>query len=165
MEIDNMGFLDITAQVLFDDSDTQEKLSKNQAMIDAQTADWRSKRNQILLEMHAIQQGIGLIIQSIRLTVRISGQVLSPVQNALLSMISSTTSIIIATATAMTASSLGLLAGAALALAAGAWVFSMGQSARVIAQAEETRAAFAAINARLAEMETQTRRTPQGIAF
>lgn len=159
-----MGFLDLTAQVLFDDSDMQEKLVKNQAAIDAQAAEWRAKRQQILMEMHSINLGIGLIIQSIRMTVRVTGQTMDPVANALLSMVSSTTSIIIATATAMAASSLGILTGAALFLSAYAWAFSLAQSIKILEQSEELKASFADINARLAEMESVQRR-PQGISF
>lgn len=158
-----MGFLDITAQVLFDDSDMVEKTAKNQAAIDRQTAEWRAKRQQILLEMHAINLGITTMIGTIRLAVQVTGQALTPVQNALLGMISSTTSIIIATATAMAAGSLGLLTGAALVLAAGAFGFSLAQTAIVIKNSEEMRAAFAAIDARLDQIDT--RRTMRGVPF
>jgi len=152
-----------TINLLLDDTDVQAKLAKNQEAIDAQAADWRSKRNQILLEMHAINQGIGLMIQSIRLAVKATGQALDPVANALLSLISSTSSIIIATATALAAGSLGVLTGAALALAAFAYGFSLAQTAKVIAESESLKAAFAGINARLDKLAVTQR--PRGYAF
>lgn len=155
---------DIEIRATFNDSDVTTKLAQNQSAIDAQAADWRSKRNQILLEMHAINQGIGLMIQSIRMAVRVTGQALSPIQNALLSMISSTTSIIIATATALAAGSLGLLTGAALVLAAAAYGFQLAQTARIIEQSEEMKVAFAAIDARLRSIETIPQ-TMRGVPF
>ena len=148
-----MGFLDITAQVIFDDSDMVAKTAKNQAAIDTQAAEWRTKRQQILLEMHSINLGIGLMVQTVRMAVRATGQTLDPIQSALLSMVSSTSSLIIATATAMAAGSLGLLAGAALALAAFAWGFQLAQTAKIQADMEKFKGDFAEANMRLARVE------------
>jgi len=160
-----MGFLDITAQVLFDDSDMTGKLAKNQAAIDAQAADWRSKRSQILLEMHSINLGIGLMVQTVRMAVKATGQTVTPIQNALLSMVTSTSSLIIATATAMAASSLGLLTGAALALVAFAYGFSLAQTAKIYADMEKFKSEFAASDARLARMAENVARLTMGRGF
>ncbi len=158
-----MGFLDITALVLFDDSDMESKLAKNQAAIDQQGEDWRRQRQQTLLEMHSINLGISTMIQTIRMVVRATGETLTPMQNASLSMIQSTTSLIIATATAMAASSLGILAGAALALAAFAVGFQLAQTAKVFADMEKVKADFAASDARLAAMAKTVARTTGGV--
>ena len=152
-----MGFLDITAQVLFDDSDMVAKTAKNQAAIDRQAADWTAKRQQILLEMHSLNLGINLMVQTLRLVVRATGQTLDPIQGALLSMVSSTSSLIIATATAMAASSLGILAGASVVLASFAWSFQLVQTAKIWADMEKFKGDFQAINLRLARMEGVTR--------
>lgn len=148
-----MGFLDITAQVIFDDSDMVAKTAKNQAAIDRQGEEWRAKRQQILLEMHSMNLAIGLIVQTVRQVVRATGQTLDPIQSALLSMVSSTSSLIIATATAMAAGSLGILAGAALALAAFAYGFQIAQTIKIQADMEKFKGDFAEANARLIRLE------------
>ena len=148
-----MGFLDLVAQVLWDDSDIVSKMAKNQAGIDKQNADWRRQRQQTLLEMHSLNLGISLMIQTVRMAVRATGQTLDPLMNAMLSMVSSTSSLIIATATAMAASSLGLLAGAAIALAAFAVGFQLAQTAKIAVDMQALIDDFAAANARLARME------------
>lgn len=154
-----MGFLDIVANVLFDDSDMTSKLAKNQAGIDRQREEWRRQRQQTLLEMHSLNLGISLMVQTLRTVVRATGQTLTPMQNASLSMIQSTSSLIIATATAMAAGSLGLLAGAALALAAFAVGFQLVQTAKVFADMEKVKADFAASDARLANLARTIART------
>jgi hypothetical protein len=148
---------DVIIPLTIDDSDMNAKVAAQQSAIDTQAEDWRRKRNEILLQMHSINLGIGLMVQTVRMAVRATGQTLDPIQSALLSMVSSTSSLIIATATAMAAGSLGLLAGAALALAAFAWGFQLAQTAKIQADMEKFKGDFAAANARLARIEGVTR--------
>ncbi len=143
---------EVTVRIIMDDSDAEAKVAKQQQAIDTQAAEWTAARRQILLEMHAINLSISLMVQTVRMAVRFTGQTLTPIQNALLSMVSSTSSLIIATATAMAAGSLGLLVGAALALAAFAYGFQLAQTAIIYAGMEKVKADFAASDARLANL-------------
>ena len=146
---------DVSISFLFDTTLAEAQLAEMQGKIDAQQADWAQKRREMLTELRNIAMGINLVVQTIRMAVRVTGQVLSPLYNALLSLVSSVTSVIIATATAMAAGSLGLLTGAALALAGIAFELQLITTVKIIAAQEETQAAFASINARLAQMHQQ----------
>lgn len=143
---------DVSVHVTMDDSDIQAKLAKNQGAIDAQAADWRSKRNQILLEMSSINMGISMMVQSIRMVARITGQTLDPIQGALLGMVTSTASLMVAMATALATT--GIMAGAALILAAAAWSMQVGQTIKIYEDFEKLKGDFADIDRRLAEMGT-----------
>lgn len=144
---------EVEVRIIMDDSDPVAKLAKNQGGIDRQEAEWSAARQKILLEMHSMNLAIGLIVQTVRQVVRATGQTLDPIQSALLSMVTSTSSLIIATATAMAAGSLGILAGAALALAAFAYGFQIAQTVKIQADMEKFKGDFAEANARLMRME------------
>lgn len=117
----------------FDTSAGEAKLAVQQAAIDRQQAEWKLARLQMISEMRDLNQGIQLMIQTIRTVVRATGQTLDPIQAGLLSIISAVSSMMVATATAMALGSLGILTGAALALGAFAASFSVTQSALLVA--------------------------------
>lgn len=142
---------DVIIGIGIDDSEMDAKVARQQNAIDKQEADWRSKRNQILLEINSINLGISMMVQSLRMVVQITGQTLSPMESAALTMISSTVSMMTATATAMATT--GILAGAAVILAAAAYGLSIGQTIKITAEYQALRDDFAAINMRLARVE------------
>ena len=155
---------DVTIRILMDDSGAEgppAKIDKNQAGIDEQQARWAATRQQILLEMHSLNLGIGMLVQSLRMVARVTGETLNPMENALLTMLSSTASLMVATATAMAAGSLGLLAGAALVLMAAAYGLQVGQTIELTMKYQALRKDFAGINARLAQLQ----RRPMGVSF
>lgn len=136
-----------------DTTQAEIEMQALQAKIDAQQREWQQRRREILAQMRDIGIGIQIMIQTIREVVRATGQTLSPIQSAMLALISSTTSLIIATATALVTGTVGLLAGAALALAAFAWSFQLTTTAILIARSDEAKAALAAIQSQLSKIQ------------
>ena len=138
----------VTIALNIDSTDADTELSTLQERIDAQVDDWRIKRQMIINQLQEINRGISLVMQSVRMAVRVTGGALDPIQSALLALIGSTTSIIITTAVALAMSSFGLLIGVSLALAAFAYGMNLSQTAKVIAD-------FIAVQERFASVEAQ----------
>ena len=136
-----------------DDTEFMSSIDKIKAKVDEVVADWSAKRAVILAQINTISQGIGLAIRAVRMGIQAVGGTLDPMQNAILAMISSTTSIMIATASALAIGSLGLLTGVALALAAFAYGFSMAQQAKALADFLKVREEIMAAEGRLSALE------------
>lgn len=130
----------------------EAKVTSLQERIDQQQRDWEEKRREILQQMNAIGRGINLTIQAVRTTARLTGQALSPMYNALLSLVGSTTSLVLSTATILAASSLGVLAGVSIAISTAAITFSAIQSAKLIADSEDFKNIIAGIEQQLANI-------------
>lgn len=147
----------ITSSVsVFVDVDLKEgeaKVLTLQQKIDQQQRDWEERRREILQQLNDIGRGINLTIQAVRTTARLTGATLSPMYNALLSLVSSTTSLVLSTATILAASSLGVLAGVSIAISTAALTFSAIQTAKLIADSEEFKGILEGIEQQLANIK------------
>lgn len=143
--------MSVTFGMNIDDSQAEAELADLQSKIDRTVEDWRRKRSEIYIQLSELNRSVGLIIQTVRMAAESTGQTIKPYQNAMLNMISSTTSIMLATSAAMGATT--ILAGAALALAAYAYGFNMAQSAYIIVTSEELKRDIDNIAAQLRALE------------
>ena len=141
---------EVTIAIIADTNEAFQQIDDLQGKIDATVADWKAQRSIIISQMQEISRGIQYVIRGIRLAVQATGQTLSPMQNALLSLIGSTASMIISTAIAIEAASFGVLTGVALGLAAFAYGMQVGQTARIIAEFADLKDSVASVDNRLA---------------
>lgn len=171
--------MSVTIGIDIDDTQANQKLVSLQTKVDRQVQQWqkqerlittelvttnaaiddtfekmRIRRLEILSQLSALNQSMGLMIQAVRMGAEATGQTIKPYQSAVLNMIQSTTSIMLATATAMNTT--GILAGAGIALAAFAYGFSMVQSANIIATSEDIQKDIDAIVERLRGLENRS---------
>ena len=129
------------------------KVDTLQAKIDQQVADWRQRRSEIISQMQEVSMGIGLLIRGIRMAADATQTVLDPMQNALLSLVSSTTSIIVSTEVVLASASLGILTGVALGLAAFAYGMQTANTIKIMANYESLNTILTNVNNRLRRIE------------
>ena len=141
--------VEVIAHVTVDDS----QVATTQEAIDAVVKDWRQQRQQMVSEMHEIGTGINLLIRGIRTVAEATGTVLDPMQNALLGLVSSTTSLLISTAVALTAGSLGILVGIGLGLSAFAYGMQVASTIKIGADFAALRASLEGVQTRLSNIE------------
>lgn len=148
-----LGLVKVVGELHIDDTDAK----KTQAAVDAQVEDWKVKRAEIMRDISEVAQGISLVSRSLRLVAQATGQALDPMQNALLGLLGSTTSLILGTAAAITAGSLGILTGVGLALSAFALGMQTTQTARILEDFGVFKAILDAVQGRLAAVEEGSR--------
>lgn len=136
-----------------DASQANSEIDALQAKVDTTVQKWREQRRDIYMQLSELNRGLGLMIQTVRMAARATGQTIPDYANAAFAMIQSTTSILLATSVAYKAT--GVLAGAGLALAAFAYGFNTVQSALIIARSEQLQEDFANIVSELGRLQRE----------
>jgi hypothetical protein len=148
----------VTIDIEVDTTRTVAEINAVKAQADATVAAWKADRAIIVSQMQEVSRGIQYLVRGIRLAAQATGTVLDPMQNALLSLVSSTASMIISTAIAIEVSSFGLLTGVALALAAFAYGMEIANTAKIITN-------FAALQKSLIKVDSRLSAIEQGNLF
>jgi len=157
---------EVLINIAIDSTEAEMDMSILQGKIDQQVREWRMQRQVIVSQLHDLSRGIGLLIRGIRLVAEATGQTLDPMQNALLGLVSSTTSLIISTAIALTVGSLGLLTGVALAMSAFAYGMEIAHTIKLLADFAALRATIDGVKTRLTNLEIARTFTAQfGVGF
>ena len=143
----------VSIGVYVNDSQALAQLQSYRKAVDAQVKEWRAQRQVMIHELSQIQQGIGLLVRAIRMTAEATGTALDPLQNALLGLVSSTTSLIISTAIALTAGSLGILTGVALGMAAFAYGMEIAHTAKLLADFKALRESMGEVQMKMSNLE------------
>lgn len=141
--------VEVIAHITIDDAEAK----KAQEAIDAVVKDWRQQRQEMVSQMHEIGTGINLLVRGIRTVAEATGTVLDPMQNALLGLVSSTTSLIISTAVALTTASLGILVGVGLGLSAFAYGMQISNTIKIMADFSALRMSLENVQTRLTNIE------------
>ncbi len=145
--------VNVIGKLRIDDSEVDRTKQK----IDDVMRQWSEDHKTITQQMNEVGMGIQLLIRGVRLTAEATGQALDPMQNALLGLLGSTTTIILSTATAITVGSLGILTGVGLGLAAFAYGMQVGQTARILESFGALKGILDAVIGRLTAVEESGR--------
>lgn len=143
----------VTIDVVVDSTQAAAEWKALQGKVDGQVREWRAQRQVIIHELSQVQQGIGLLVRAIRMTAEATGTALDPMQNALLGLVSSTTSLIVSTAIALTAGSLGILAGVAIGMAAFAYGMEIAHTVKLLADFKTLRESMGEVQMRMSNIE------------
>lgn len=113
-----MSDVPFVLRILADTSQFDAEVDRMGKVVDEMTQRWSHARQDMINGLSAMNQAINYTFQSLRLVAKSTGQVITPIQSALMGVISGTTSLMLSTATLLSAQSFGLLAGVGVALAA-----------------------------------------------
>ena len=105
----------VTQIITVDNSQALAIMAETDAKMDEQTGEWIEKRREIVKGLAQVNLAINLTIQSYRFVSKLLGNIVGPIESALLGIIQSAVSTIIAMAAAFSATGFGAVAGAIMA--------------------------------------------------
>jgi hypothetical protein len=119
----------LVLRLLADTSGAEAEIKALDAQVEETVSKWKVARQEVINQLSALNQSILYTFQAVRLAAKATGQAITPIQSALMGVISGTTSLMLSTATLM--ASTGILAGVAVVLAAFALGFQITETAKI----------------------------------
>ena len=152
-----MSDIPLVLRLLADTTEAESQIKALDAQVDETVGKWKASRQEIINGLSSLNQSINYTFQALRLAARATGQTIAPIHNALMGVISGTTSLMLATATLISAESFGVLAGVGVALAAFALGFQIAETAKLTAEMIAAREGIAEVENSVQVLRSQIR--------